>query len=86
LLRTIEGLRSTPIIPLGDILRPDHHSDLRYYIHEEEIPRAGVRVTRTFQRTRWFDGTTFLWLGRRKQVGRGEGSSGLKFDQIDDIE
>jgi len=28
----------------------------------------------------WFDGRSLLWLGRRKRPGRGEGSSGLRFD------
>jgi hypothetical protein len=39
-----------------------------------------VRVTRAYQLARWIDGGTYLWLGRRKTVGRGEGSSGLRFD------
>ena len=30
----------------------------------------------------WFDGRSLLWLGRRKRPGRGEGSSGLRFDVI----
>ena len=30
---------------------------------------------------RWFNGALLLWLGRRKLAGRGEGSSGLKFDR-----
>jgi len=49
-------------------------------IFEEEIPREGARVTRSFQYARWFDGSSLLWIGRRKTVGRGEGSSGLRFD------
>jgi hypothetical protein len=49
-------------------------------IREEEVPREGRRVTRSYQLARWIDGTTFLWLGRRASVGRGEGSSGLRFD------
>ena len=44
------------------------------------MPRAGVRVTQSFQRTRWSDGRAWVWLGVRKQTGRGEGSSGLAFD------
>jgi hypothetical protein len=55
-----------------------------YYINEEEVPRAGKVVTRGFQRARWFDGATFVWLGRRAATGRGEGSSGLAFDQVVD--
>jgi hypothetical protein len=56
-----------------------------YFINEEEISRAGAIVTRTFQRTRWLSGKTFLWIGRKKEAGKGEGWSNLKFDQIEDI-
>ena len=51
-------------------------------MHDEEVPREGVRVTRHYQMTRWIDGTTWVWLAHRKQVGRGEGSSGLQFDRL----
>ena len=37
-----------------------------YFLHQEEVPRAGAIVTRGFQRTRWFDGKVFTWIGRRK--------------------
>jgi hypothetical protein len=56
-----------------------------YYIHEEEVSRAGTRVTQAFQRARWRDGRVFTWLRVRKQTGRGEGSSGLAFDRIVDV-
>ncbi len=46
------------------------------------MPRAGRSVDRAFKRARWIDGTTFLWIGRRSTTGRGEGSSGLVFDQV----
>jgi hypothetical protein len=49
-------------------------------IFEEEIPREGARVTRSYQYARWIDGSPLLWIGRRKTIGRGEGSSGLRFD------
>ena len=52
-------------------------------LYEEEVPREGVRVTRSYQYTRWTDGSTHLWMGRRKGVGRGEGSSGLRFDRLE---
>jgi len=52
------------------------------FIAEEEVPRAGRIVRRRFQRARWIDGKTFLWIGRESLVGRGEGSSGLAFDNI----
>ena len=56
-----------------------------YYLNEEEIPRAGIEVMRFFQRTRWLNGRTCLWIGRFKQAGKGEGWSNLRFDQIVDI-
>ena len=65
----------------GDILRVPSP----YFVNEEEVPRAGKIVTRAFQRVRWQGGTTFLWTGRRVTTGRGEGSSGLAFDQVVDI-
>jgi hypothetical protein len=66
--------------PLGRILLPGQSLDL----HEEEVPRAGARVTRAFQCARASDGTTHLWLARRKGPGRGEGFSGLRFDVVEE--
>jgi hypothetical protein len=37
------------------------------------------------QRTRWYDGRTYLWIGRARETGRGGANSGLRFDQIDDL-
>ena len=54
--------------------------DPKLLLREDEVPREGARATRAYQLARWVDGTTFLWLGRSKGVGRGEGSSGLRFD------
>lgn len=59
----------------------DNPTPEAYFIHEEEIPRAGIRVHKSFQRTRWYNGRVVTWVGFRKQVGRGEGHSGLTFDQ-----
>ena len=55
---------------------------VRLQLFDEEVPREGVKVTRQFERTRWIGGSTLLWVGLRKQVGRGEGSSALRFDEI----
>jgi hypothetical protein len=52
-------------------------------LFNEEIPREGVKVTRQFERTRWIGGSTVLWVGLRKEVGRGEGSSALRFDEVE---
>lgn len=64
---------------LGTLLSPGG----RLLLHDEEVPREGVRVTRHYQMARWTDGSTFTWIANRKQVGRGEGSSGLRFDTTD---
>lgn len=72
------------IEPRTSILREGLDVDIKeaYFIHEEEIPRSGILVRKTYQRTRWTNGEVFTWLGTRKLVGRGEGNSGLAFDQI----
>ena len=70
--------------PQGRILDPARTPTQNpLLIREEEVPRAGARVTRAYQYARWIDGTTHLWVGRRKTVGRGEGSSGLRFDVLE---
>ena len=67
----------------GDVLNPEMPGPDGLAIYEEEIPREGIRVTRNYQLARWQDGSTHLWVGRRKEVGRGEGSSGLRFDILE---
>lgn len=71
-------LEGASVEPKAEVLRIKGD----YFIEEEEIPRAGRIVQRVYQRARWHDGKTFLWIGRRSQTGRGEGSSGLVFDHI----
>jgi hypothetical protein len=87
--RILEGDPAPPakVKPRTTLLREglDELTPQAYFLHEEEVPRAGVRVTQSFQRTRWRDGQVFVWLGVRKQTGRGEGSSLLEFDQIIDL-
>jgi hypothetical protein len=71
-----------PVPPQGRILRPTSlAAGAVYTLREEEIPRAGVTVKRVLHRTRWTDGSTHMWLARRRMAGRGEGSSHLRFDQ-----
>ena len=55
---------------------------LPYFIHEEEATRAGARITQRFQRARGRDGRVVVWLGARKETGRGDASSGLAFDTL----
>lgn len=83
--RLTDAIPDSRIEPRGSILRTglDKEGDKEaYFLHEEEVPRAGIVVTRAFQRARWFDGKVYIWIGRRKETGRGEGASGLLFDQI----
>ena len=70
----------TPIPPVGRVLNSTNLLALPYTLREEEVPRTGVRVLRIIARSRWHDGSTHLWIGRRKTSGLGEGSSALKFD------
>ena len=81
--RLLPGLDPTSVRPSGEILRPEPLPKA-YTIFEQKVPRAGTTVTRKYQRVRWQGGSIFMWLGRQKQAGRGEASSGLKFDQIED--
>ena len=51
-------------------------------LYDEEVPREGARVTRRRRMSRWMDGSTWLWTAFRNEVGRGEGSADLRFDQL----
>jgi hypothetical protein len=52
------------------------------WLEEATVPRSGLRVQLTAQRVRWVDGKTYVWLGRKVTTGKGEGSSGLRFDAV----
>jgi hypothetical protein len=69
-----------PIAPQGALLDTTHGV---LELYDEEVPRAGARVRRAYRLARWTDGSAHLWLGRRKSSGRGEGSSGLRFDSVE---
>jgi len=66
------------VAPRGRVLRAAR--PLR--LEEEEAPRSGVVVTRRVQLTRWTDGRTIAWVGRRNTSAGGEGWSGLSFDAV----
>lgn len=67
-------------------LLSEHPPGTWLYLFDEEVPRAGAHVTRTQQYTRWYDGLTFVWIGREKRPGRGESSSGLQHDITEMVE
>jgi hypothetical protein len=62
--------------PLGVLLRPGE----ALVVRDEEIAREGVRVRRVPTLTRGIDGSYTRWTTRRVTTGRGEGASGLAFD------
>jgi hypothetical protein len=86
--RLTDAIPDSRVEPRGAVLRVglDGVGVRRpYFLHQEQVLRAGIVVTRGFQRTRWFDGKVFTWIGRRKRTGRGQGASGLEFDRIDSV-
>ncbi len=77
MMRNEADTEPVDIDPISALARND-----LFRIREEAIPRAGVRVQLTRQRVRNADGKTYIWLGRKVLAGKGEGSSGLAFDQL----
>ena len=63
--------------PEGTILQPDVSP---WYFHEEEVPSAGLHIRRIPAVARWIERPPFVWVSRRVSSGKGEGSSGLRFD------
>lgn len=55
-----------------------------FQLPQHEVSRAGLRLQRVASRTRASDGTASLWLGRRRTIGAGEASSGLRYDAAED--
>jgi len=88
ILRPIKEDKYTVVPAVGQILNPQqivspfpqNPTPANYQILEEQVPRAGVTVRRTIYRSRWRDGSTHLWISRRKQTGAGESQTGLRFD------
>ena len=84
--RILDGDPDPPakVRPETTILRPglDQVPRLPYFVHEEEVPRAGAEVTARFRRARWRNGVVVVWRATEKSTGRGESSSGLAFDVL----
>jgi hypothetical protein len=73
-----DARESSQLGPQGLILDPRRPC----WLHEEEVQRSGVRIERRWQFGRWHDGSFHVWLQRRKLAGRGERSSGLRWDLL----
>lgn len=79
----------------GAVLQPDGTNRVRHGrsqvlatltgspLYDEEVPREGAQVTRRRRMARWVDGSTWAWTAFRNEVGRGEGSAGLRFDRLE---
>ncbi len=65
--------------PIGMLLT---EKSAPYFIDEETLQSSGLLVSRTPQLTRYINGVSCLWIGRKKEAGKGLGWSNLKFDQI----
>lgn len=58
----------------------DTPSPERLSFKSSDIPSEGVLLSRTYRRTRWYDGSIWVWMGRNRTAGSGTGLSGLEFD------
>ena len=56
------------------------------FINEEEIQGYGTKVGLYPQRTRWFNGTSYSWVGFEKKISGTQANSGLMFDALLDVE
>jgi hypothetical protein len=81
MLRNTIDEEPSPIPAMSHLLELEDEPLL--WLEEASVPRSGLRVQLTAQRLRWVDGKTYVWLGRKVLTGRGEGSSGLRFDTFD---
>ena len=84
-----------PVRPSTDLLKIKEKSNkvknegdkriiLPRFINEEEITGYGVKLVLTAQRTRWFLGESFTWIGAHKVISQYQANSGLMFDELID--
>ena len=64
--------------PVGELLAYPSQT-----IFLEELPQEGVHLERVYRYARGANGSTHVWIGRRRSTGRGEGRSGLRFDYLE---
>jgi len=73
---------STELLKIKEETRNNKKVVLPHYINEEEITGYGVKVVLTAQRTRWFLGESFNWVGAHKIISDYQANSGLLFDEL----
>jgi hypothetical protein len=77
---TVEGSTQTP-----ETLLLQQLSSNELQLPQHEISRAGLKLQRLACRTRTPDGRSTLWIARRRHIGAGEASSGLRYDQAQTV-
>jgi hypothetical protein len=78
MVRVLPDGTSIAIQPRGRVLTA--RDPLR--LEEEEVPRDGTEVVRTYQLTRWSNGRYVLWSGRNRTISAGEGRSNFRTDVV----
>lgn len=73
-----------PTRPSTDLLgKPKEQGQIKpFIIDEDQFGGYGFKVIKTAQRTRWFNGKSFTWLGNRKVISEYQANSGLMFDEL----
>jgi hypothetical protein len=74
------GGRLVKACPDGALLRRDAD---RWWIHEEELGRTGMRLERRVQVARWHDGRRTRWIARSTGPDPAAVSSGLRWDVLE---
>lgn len=71
-----------PSTSLMEVKKNSDGSVVPLYLNEEEIYGCGVKVVKTAQRTRWFLGKSFNWIGNKEVISEYQANSGLMFDDL----
>lgn len=71
-----------PSTDLIGVKKDSNDKTVPLYINEEEITGCGVKVVKTAQRTRWFLGKSFNWVGNKQVISEYQANSGLMFDDL----
>jgi hypothetical protein len=79
----LESDGSARASPRTRLLGPRGAAASLEHLEENAVPREGVVVRLAWQRLRWIDGETYVWLGRSVGPGHGEGQSGFRFDIVE---
>lgn len=70
--------------PHAQVLRNRDGTPL--HVAEQEVSATGVVVNRSWQQTRWTDGSVHQWVGRRRSAGQGGRTSGLRYDVVEELD